>query len=240
MQAQLTQLTKLEDILTRITSSSSVAPTYRDAAAANAMVQAVKSRVKSLKLSELFTQHQKLLASTQRGAPVFSWAMPQASTSNPALTAFLRSPRTGPETIVVGGGINNARALSGTSRHSYSYRYSSSSNRSSDPLKQGYSATIEATNANGRNASIRVTKTRALHDARLKKHREDLAALTKCAADIQKLGGTVPTTNRASAASLPGAAVINLDGTDSVQPNPAKKRRVKAPIPSDAEIVEID
>jgi hypothetical protein len=42
---------------------------------------------------------------TQGGPPVFSWSMPEAFTSNSALTAFLRSPRSGPETIVVGGGI---------------------------------------------------------------------------------------------------------------------------------------
>lgn len=127
---------------------------------------------------------------TRRGLPVFSWSMSEAFTSNSALTAFLRSPRSGFETIVVGGGINNARSLAGTSRHSYSYR-SSSSNCSSEQLNRGYSATIEATRATGQAASARVTKTRALFDTRMKKFRDDMSALAKVTKDIRKLGGVV-------------------------------------------------
>ena len=146
MKAQLGQLSKLESILDRLCSTASNT-TYLDAAASSAFIQAVNSRTKTLKLADLHSRHQKLLVATQGGPPVFSWSMPQASTSNSALTAFLRSPRSGPTTIVVGGGINNARSLAGASRRSYSYR-SSSSNRSSEQLKRGYSATIEATRRN--------------------------------------------------------------------------------------------
>lgn len=248
MTAQLGQLSKLESTLNRVLSGTSNTPTSPDAAAASAFVQAVKGRIKTLKLCDLYARHQKLLSATQGRQPVFSWSMPQANTSSPALTAFLRSPRSGPETIIVGGGIGNARFLAGGgSRYGYS-RYSSNSNRS-DPLQQGYSATIEATRATGRSAAIRVTKTRALHEARMKKYTNDLAELTKTTDEIRKLGGSVSSVSAAPAAAgatLPGRsasasaaqAVIDLDST--CQPNPAKKRRVKAPIPSDAEIVEIE
>ena len=157
-------------ILNKVVTVALAAPTYRDAAAVNEFVQAVQCRLKMLKMSVLHIRYQKLVSATQNGEPVFSWSMPQATSPNTTLTAFLRSPRAGPETIVVGGGINNARSLVGLGRSYDSYRrYSSSAdNCSSDPLKQGYSASITATSATGINAAIRVTKTRALYEARVK------------------------------------------------------------------------
>jgi hypothetical protein len=50
-----------------------------------------------------FSSSEAPRGNTGRTVPtVFSWSMHKAFTSNSALTAFLRSPRSGPETIVVG------------------------------------------------------------------------------------------------------------------------------------------
>lgn len=239
MKGQLGQLSKLEKILDRVTNASLGPLTYRDAIASNGFIQAIHSRIQKFETQHLHSRYQKLLAATRGGAPVFSWSMPLATASNPALTTFLRSPRTGPKLIIVGGGINNARSLAGTAR--YSYRgYLSSGNRDSYQFERGYSATIEATQATGQNASIRVTKTRAFHEARMKKYREDLSELSRVSEEIRKLGEivTVPAACAASAAAT--RPIISIDSADQSQPNPAKKRRVKAPILSDAEIVEIE
>lgn len=203
---QLEQLSKFDAILDRVTSHASLTSTYCDDAATNDFVQAVKSRVKELKLSDLFTRYQKLLPATQIAPSGFSWSMPQANTPCEALTAFLKSPRSGPEELIVGGGINNARKLA-----SGAHRYTIVANAN----QQGYSVRIEATSAMGKNAAIIVTKTSDYTNA--------LAELSSLAAEIRKLGGSVP-------------SYADVDVSDSVAPfredNPAKKPRM--------EIIEID
>jgi hypothetical protein len=175
---QLEQLSKLNKIFDRA-ASSFPALTYRDASAAHEFVEAVKSRFMESKLADLYARYQKLVPTTQTAHPVFlSWSMPHATTSCRALTAFLRSPRSGPERIIVGGGINYARSLA-----SGSNRYSASSNQR-DQLHQGYSAVIEATSNTGKNAAIVVFKTCALFDAQMSKHTSDLAELSKLANEI--------------------------------------------------------
>jgi hypothetical protein len=74
----------------------------------------------------------------------------------------------------------------------------------------------------------------------MKKFRDDMSALANVTKDIRKLGGVVAGVAAATGAGA-GRPIINVDGggVDS-QPNPAKKCRVKAPIPSNAEIVEIE
>jgi hypothetical protein len=64
----------------------------------------------------------------------------------------------------------------------------------------------------------------------MKKYRDDMSALAKVTKDIRKLGGVV------AGAARP---IIIFDGGGvDPQANPAKNRRVKGPIPSNAEIVK--
>ena len=90
-----------------------------------------------------------------------------------------------------------------------------------------------------------MTKTRALYEARVEKYKENNAELAKVVAEIQRLGGSaeLPSQPVTVAAATSGEnAVIDVDGQSSEVPNrkASKKRRINAPIPADAEIVEID
>jgi hypothetical protein len=222
---QVEPLSKLDAILDRV-ASSPPAPTYRDASAIHEFVQEVKSRARELKLAGLYSRYLKLAPATQTANPVFSWSMPRATTSCQALTAFLRSPRIGPERIVVGGGIKYSRSLA-----SGSNRYSASSNQR-DQLNQGYSAVIEATSNTGKNAAIVVFKTRALFDAQMSKHTSDLAELSKLANEIRVLGGSVPLQNLAASATNGAVSNSISQRSTGFEPNPAKKPRM--------EIIEIE
>ena len=148
--------------------------------------------------------------------------MPHATTSCQALTAFLRSSRSGPEKIIVGGGINYPRSLS----------YSPTSDQR-DLLKKGFSAKISVTSATGKNAAIVVIKeTRTLFDAQLSKHTIDLVELSKLAGEIRKLGGSVPLQNLATSVTNGAVSYKVVQRSAGFEPHPAKKPCMK--------IIEID
>lgn len=164
--ASLRQLERLEGIIDKVVvGKRPLTTTY--SAAAGRFVVSVRERVKTIQLNDLLARYQKLTEATQNGPPSFSWSMPSAVTSCPALTAFLQSDRQGPEVIVFDGSSKDFDSLV---RSTYYSR---------DQFRKGYCAKIEATESSGSKAAMCVTKTRVYFKALEEKYKTEKAKLEK-------------------------------------------------------------
>jgi hypothetical protein len=184
-------------------------------------VQTLLAKIKRAKrdkdVATLLTKREQLVKVTRIRLPAFSWCMPLAAHSIPQIQAFLRSSEEGPKTIVVGGGIGRSRGIDNSQRLSHK----------SVPTSQPWSAVIRNTNATGNNSSVVVRKTRDYYNAQTKTYQDNAAELSRVEVEIRRLGGEVPGTRTLTAVS------------ENPQPL-AKKQKVKAPIPDDAEVIAID
>ena len=213
--ASIQELEKLHDVFKQA-ARNVPATKCRDVVARDQILEFIGNRVKMLQIQNLRLQEQTLTHATRGGEPFFSWSMPKAETRYPALTSFLRSNRTGPETIVVGDGIANSRKIAarGTGR--------------------GYSASIRHTQSTGASASVVVQKTKGWHKAQVQQYQKNREALLAIRQKIHSLGGEpVPATDASR------REVVTIEDT-TVTPPASKRAKVTAPIPQDAEVLVID
>jgi hypothetical protein len=232
--ASLEELSKLDTAFKRVAKEG--LPRLFNASLVERCTMTIRNRWRDLHLEKLRGLEKALISATQCGEPKFTWYMLAAKTPNQALTGFLRNSRCGPEIIVVGGNVTNARSLA------------TLNSKEKDHIKRGYSAQIFAMSAHGENAAIRVTKTKAYHQALVQRYREAKRALDKVQSTIRELGGTVSesstTGNESASTKIETVAKKGTTRSASIKTEiaaPAPKRpRTKAPIPKDAEIIDID
>lgn len=173
------------DANTILQKANSLSLSSEHASATDKLINAIASREEEVALLEYKRIESDLLRATSCGKPVFSWSMPMARSGSAALDSFLHGIEKGPREIVVGGGINHARTLAGSSRYG-GYGYSTTPH---EHIRNGFSATIQNTQKTGRNASIIVTKTDKWFQAHLQEYETNMKELGKVRQNIRNCGG---------------------------------------------------
>ena len=139
---------------------------------------------REVQICQLVYEEQILILNTQGGKPVFSWSMPDADTSHKNLDKFLRSDLRGPAEVRVGGGIPTALRLASRVRARRSAGHPASTQQI---LAQGFSVEIQLSEKYDEEASVIVTKTKELYNAKVEEYNSNMKELSNVRAEIEKL-----------------------------------------------------
>ena len=178
-------------------------PSPRDPATMHSFVGRLRERAQHVRITQLEQHYQDLQSHIQQGEPAFSWCLDTVEeTPCSALTAFLRSPRSGPERIWIEGGINMARQLAQYRQRGYMIKvvdkqhhdqhhdprgpphHPNSSSALPNAARSGSSSIVEGP------VAIIVQKNRSHHLDRLAEFEREKERLVDCAREIQRLGGS--------------------------------------------------
>ena len=190
-------------------------------------------------LKKLRASESQLVMATSAGTPQFSWAMTRAAFTNPAIQTFLRSAETR-RSIVVGGGINNARRLAGAlngdnGRHHYRY-HTASKPTEAELVQRGYSVTA-TTSGTGSNACVSVTKTRDFFNA-------DLANFEKSVVELKQVRKQITALEKqhvAARSRASGEGEKLMSSARQHDGNGSKRQRVDEPGTAEAqEVITLD